>query len=113
MKEIRKDQTQRFKNSPVCTAIEYPLGDEDINGAVIELAGRYPDEGRVVNEKCKGLSFIISGSGKVVVEGKEVELQEGDMVLIEPGERYYWDGEMTMLMSCTPAWSPEQYKEVE
>lgn len=51
MKVVYKKQTKQFKNSPVCTAIEYPLGDKDINGAVIELNGRYPDKGRVVNLK--------------------------------------------------------------
>lgn len=52
MKVIHKNQTEIFKNSQVCTAIEYPLGDKDINGAVIELNGRYPNTGRVVNLKC-------------------------------------------------------------
>ena len=113
MKEVHKNQTHKFQNSDVCTAIEYPLGDENINGAVIELSGRYPDTGRVVNEECKELAYVISGSGKVVVEGEEVELKEGGLVLIEPGERYYWDGNMTMFVPCTPAWYPEQHKEVE
>ncbi len=39
MKFISKNQTKTFKNSDTCTAIEYPLGDKDINGAVIELNG--------------------------------------------------------------------------
>ena len=113
MKVVRKDQTKEFKNSDVCTATEYPLGDKDINGAVIELTGRYPDKGRVVNLKCKELAYVIKGSGKVVVEGKEVEFQEGDLILIEPGEKYFWEGNTTMFMPCTPAWYPEQHKEVE
>ena len=48
-----------------------------------------------------------------MVEGKEVELQEGDMILIEPGERYFWDGNLTMFVPCTPAWYPGQHKKVE
>gem|GEM_PF-2374449 len=28
------------------------------------------------------------------------------------GERYFWDGQMTMFVPCTPAWYPEQHKEV-
>jgi hypothetical protein len=53
MKVVRLNQTKEFKNSDFCTATEYPLGDKDINGAVIELKGRYPDKGQVVNYKCK------------------------------------------------------------
>ena len=112
MKVISKEQTNIFQNSPVCKAIEYPLEDKDINGAVIELNGRYPDKGAVVNQKCKELAYIVKGSGKLVVEGKETLLNEGDLALIEAGEKYYWEGNMTMFMPCTPAWYPEQHKEV-
>jgi len=113
MKIVHKNQTETFKNSDVCIATEYSLGDSDINGAVIELKGRYPDTGRVVNKKCKELAFIIEGSGKVVVEKKEVKLYKGDLVLIEPGEKYFWEGNLTMFVPCTPAWYPEQHKKVE
>jgi len=113
MKIIHKNQTKQFKNSDVCTATEYPFEDKDINGAVIELEGRYPDKGRVVNLKCKELAYVIKGSGKVWIEGKEVVLNEGDMVFIEPGEKYYWEGKMTVFVPCTPAWYPEQHEEVE
>lgn len=112
MKIVKNQQTKIFQNSKVCKAIEYPLGDKDINGAVIELNGRYPDKGRVVNLKCKELAYVVKGSGKLIVEGKEVELNEGDLALIEPGEKYFWDGNMTMFMPCTPAWYPEQHKEI-
>ncbi len=113
MKIVYKNQVERFKNSESCTAFEYPLGDKDINGAVIELNGRYPGKGRVINLKCKELAYVIKGSGKVVVEGKEIKFQEGDLILIEPGEKYFWEGDLTMFVPCTPAWYPEQHKEVE
>lgn len=113
MKIIKKDQAEVHKNSNACVAIEYPLGDKDINGAVIELNGRYPDKGRTVNLECKELAYIIKGSGRLVVESKEIELNEGDLVLIEAGEKYYWEGSFTMFVSCTPAWYLEQHREVE
>jgi len=89
------------------------MADKDINGAVIELNGRYPDKGRAVNLKCKMLSYVIKGKGKIVVEGEEVNLREGDLILIEAGEKYFWQGDLKLFASSTPAWSPEQYKEVE
>jgi mannose-6-phosphate isomerase-like protein (cupin superfamily) len=113
MKFISKNQTKEFKNSEVCKAIEYPMGDKDINGAVIELSGRYPGEGRTMNEKCKEMAYVIEGSGRVVAGGTEVLLNKGDLVLIYPGENFFWEGKMTLFMPCTPAWSPEQHKEVE
>lgn len=35
MKIVEKSKTKEFKNSDVCTAIEYPLGDKDINGVIL------------------------------------------------------------------------------
>jgi mannose-6-phosphate isomerase-like protein (cupin superfamily) len=113
MKIIHKNQTKEFKNSEVCLAIEYPMGDEDINGAVVKITGRYPDKGRVLNLKCKEMGYVIGGSGRVVIEGAEVLLNQGDLILIYPGERFFWEGKMTLFMPCTPAWSQEQHKEVE
>ena len=113
MKIIKKSQAKSFQNSLVCIAYEYSLGDKDLNASVIELNGRYPDSGRVVNEVCKEIVHVIQGSGKVVIDGKEVELHTGDQLLIEPNEKYYFDGNMTFIAPCAPAWYPEQHKEVE
>ena len=89
------------------------MEDKNINGAVIKLSGRYPDKGWAVNEICKEMGYIISGSGKLVVEDKEYELTAGDLVLINPGEKFYWQGDMEIFMPCAPAWSPNQYKTVK
>ncbi len=113
MKIVRKNEVKIFKNSEVCTAIEYPMGDKDINGAVIELSGRYPEKGRTMNEISKEMAYVIKGSGRVVVEGAEARLNEGDLVLIDPGEKFFWEGNMTLFMPCTPAWNPDQHKQVE
>jgi mannose-6-phosphate isomerase-like protein (cupin superfamily) len=112
MKIIHKDQTEKVSNNGNCIVFEYPLGDKDINGAVVELKGRYPEKGRVVNLKCKELGYIIKGSGKIVIDDQEVLLNEGDLVLIEPGEKFFWDGDFVMFVPCTPAWYHEQHKEV-
>lgn len=113
MKIIHKSQTKIFKNSDNCTAIEYPMGDKDINGAVIELNGRYPEKGRVVNMECKELAYILEGSGKIVIEGEEIQFKQGDLLLLEPKEKYFWEGNCKMFVPCVPAWWPEQHMEVE
>ncbi len=113
MKIIHKNQTKIFENSDSCTALDYQFGDKDLYGSVIELNGRYPDKNRVVNLKCKESSYVIKGSGKLVVEGEEIKLNEGDMVLIDAGEKYFWEGNLTMLVLCSPPWYAEQHKEVE
>ena len=110
MKIIHSNQTNKFKNSKICYGDEYPLGDKDINGAVIEVRGRYPDKGRIVNTECKELVYILEGSGKIVAEGKKADFDKGDMILINPKERYYWDADCIILAVCTPAFYPEQHR---
>jgi len=113
MKIVRKSQSVKFDHGRTCTAIEYPLEDKDINVAIIELRGRYPQTGFALNEISKETAYVVSGSGLVVVEGKESPVSEGDVIMIMPGEKFYWEGKMALVMPCTPAWNPEQYKSIE
>ncbi|MFC1600624.1 AraC family ligand binding domain-containing protein [Patescibacteria group bacterium] len=113
MKIVRKKDRIKYKNSDVCTAYEYHFGDKDINGAVIELNGRYPDKGKVVNRVCKEIVHVISGKGTLNINGKEFLIQKDDQALIEPGEMYFFEGKMIFFTPCTPSWYPEQHKEVD
>lgn len=88
------------------------LETKTLNGVIIKLNGRYPDKGTVVNMVCKEMGYVIKGSGKVVVENKKTKIEEGDLVLIEPKEKYYWEGNLELFVPCTPAWYPEQHKEI-
>jgi mannose-6-phosphate isomerase-like protein (cupin superfamily) len=110
MKIAYKNQTSKFENNKDCSVTNYPLGNKDIDGCIIELDGRYPSVGRVFNEKCKELFFIINGSGKLIIENKEIILNKEDLILVEAGEKYYWKGKMKMFVSCKPSWYPEQHK---
>lgn len=113
MEIVHREQTKEFKNSDVCIATEYPVSDKDINVALVVITGRYPERGRVMNEVCKEMAYIMEGRGKIVVEGETVELKEHDLILLQPGERFYWEGSLKMLVPCTPAWFASQHKEVE
>ena len=113
MKFTPKVKSKTNKVTKTCMAVEYPGGDKDIWGAVIKLNGRYPLRGSTINEKCKELVYFLSGKGKAVINGKTINVKQGDQLVIEPGEKFYWEGKMTMFMPCTPAWYPEQHKEVE
>lgn len=113
MEVVKKSQAKKFQNSPVCFVWEYETEDSEINGAVAEIKGRYPDMDRVVNEKSKELVFALDGQGKIVIEGKEMKLSEGDLVLIKPGERYFFQGNLKLFLANTPKWTPEQHKLVK
>ena len=114
MKLVKYENAERFLNSNRCEVWEYPLGDRDINCGVAKITGRYPDTGYCCNEVCKELVYVVTGQGVLRTKtGGVIEFEERDVVLIDKGEIYYWDGNCTVVMPCAPAWYPEQHKMVE
>lgn len=110
MEYIAAEEVKIFAKNPVCIVQEYESQDKDINIAVATISGRYPEKDWAMNEKCKEMAFVLKGSGKVHIEDRIIELSENDMVLILPNEKYYWEGNMTLLLPSSPAWYPGQYK---
>jgi len=112
MKIVLKDQTIK-KMVGSCSVIEYPLNHEMLDIAIATIVGRYPDTGRVVNQKCSELGYVQQGMGRIVVNGNEFSLTAGDTVIIEAGEAYYWEGNMQLILSCRPAWTASQHQSVD
>jgi mannose-6-phosphate isomerase-like protein (cupin superfamily) len=110
---MKKKDRIRHKNSETCIAYEYPLGDEDINIAYIEIGGRYPESGCAVNEKVKEMVFVVNGNGSITIEKEKHAMEEGGVVLIHPKQKYFFNGKLKLVMPCTPAWFPEQHKMVD
>lgn len=114
MKVIKYNNALKGKNSYKCKTLEYSFMDKDIDLGIATISGRYPDKGYGVNLISKELIYVIEGSGTLNFENEKIEFSEGDSILIEPNEKYYYDTEYCKIsMSCTPAWSMEQHKLVE
>lgn len=113
MRISRKEEASKIEVGDTMVVHEYAPMSEKIHGALVELNGRYPKQGRVVNEVCAELAYVIKGSGKLIIEDDEIEFEEGDQMLIDPGEKYYWIANATMFMLCSPAWYPDQHRGVE
>jgi mannose-6-phosphate isomerase-like protein (cupin superfamily) len=114
MKVISESQAVSFANSKICYGIEYQFASTDLNVAVITVNGRYPAEGHLVNEVCNEVGYVLSGSGTIGVDEQVHALNPGDAVFVNPGERFYWEGDhMKMVVPCSPAFYPEQHKEVD
>ena len=112
MKLIKQNQANEINNSDTCRVLEYPFDEKDINGSVVGVNGRYPESGFVMNEVCKEIVYIISGSGSLTVNNTRVDFNEGDSLFVDAGENYFWEGSFTSYMACTPAFYPEQHKEI-
>ena len=110
MKLVLKEEAIIHKNSDNCTAIEYETNDKDINIACVEIRGRFPEKGLMTNTQCKELLYIVEGKGQLFINNKVVSLKKDDVILIEPNEKYYWEGNLKVIPACYPAWSIEQVK---
>ncbi len=110
MKISFKHQTVQRKNSDDCVVTEHSIDDEMIDFVIVNVTGRYPDHGYAINQKCKEIVYLHEGSGRVVVNEKEHLINSGDLILIEAGEKFFWEGNMNLFISCTPAFTIEQHQ---
>lgn len=113
MIKCSKNQTNEHKNSDHCIVSEYPIEDKEINFAIAKVTSRYPETGLASNTVCKEIVYVQDGNGKIVVNNIEYTLQTGDVILISPNEKFYWDGNMTLHIACTPAFTPGQHIHIE
>ncbi|KAJ4455059.1 hypothetical protein PAPYR_10079 [Paratrimastix pyriformis] len=60
---------------------------------------------------CEEVYHVVSGGGRMKLDGKEAEISQGDTVVILPGERHSIsappDRDLVMIVTCVPAWSAE------
>lgn len=112
MKLIRKSETNKVNNSAVVTMEEYLHNDLDLNCALGTISGKYPTTGFVVNEVCKEIVYVLDDKIDLILRDQTVNLATGDVVIIDKLEAFAWNGKAKVLTVCTPAWQPDQHKEV-
>lgn len=110
MKLISKQESVERKNSDICIVTEYPKIDEQMDFAIVTINGQYPAEKSAVNLVCKEIVYVAEGGGKVKVNGKNYRIKSGDIILIEAGEKFVWHGQMTLHISCRPAFTIAQHQ---
>lgn len=112
MKIVKSNNAKIIKNSNTSQLLEYSmeLNDKDIDFCINTINGRYPESGYCTNEKCKEICYILEGSGAICKKEETVFFEQGDVILIDKEEIYYWNGNCKIIMICTPAWYKEQCK---
>ena len=110
MKIVKYKDAVKFSDSDKCIGLEYPLGDEDINFSIATILGRYQQTVFCKNDEW---IYVIDGSGTLNKQNEVIEFSEGDVILINKKEIYYWDAFCTIAMPCTLAWYPLQHKLVD
>lgn len=109
MKITYANQSIERQHNDICVVTEYPHIDKDLDFATVKISGRYPEIKQAMNTTCKEIVYVQNGTGRVTVNHVEYALNSGDVVLIEPGEPFFWDGNMVLHIACTPAFTIEQH----
>lgn len=103
-----------FTNSPVCSGIGFVQAGAGADIAKIDLTGRYPEHGWVVNETIYELAYVTEGAGQFITKNDgSIPIQKGDAISITAGTQYAWNGHVTLIITCTPPFNPNQHKQVE
>ncbi len=113
MKKVSFKEAKEFINGDKCHTYEYGFNNKELGIAKSIISGRYPECGYCVNEECLELIYVLSGNGALVKENEKIEFSMGDALMIDRGEKFYWDGECEVLAMCAPAWFSSQHKEVK
>ena len=113
MQIIKAIETNKVTR-PACIITECSFEKKTIDLAVAEISGRYPETGCCVNEQCDEAAYIFEGTVNVTKKDGDTHLlNSGDSVFISKDEPFFWEGNGKMVISCSPPWTPEQYKNVE
>ncbi len=110
MKLVNQEKAKVIKNSDTSSLLEYSieLDDKEVDFAINTIHGRYPETGYCTNRKCKELAYVLKGTGQICKKEKAYSFKEGDVILIDREEIYFWEGNCKIIMICTLPWYKEQ-----
>lgn len=107
MKKWSEQEGEKFENSENCFGFEYNPGSGAIDIAKISIRGRFPAEGWGYLVGTHEMAVVTNGKGFIETKaGRREELAVGDVVYIEPEERFCWGGNFDMIVPCSPAFEP-------
>lgn len=112
MEIVKESERRTLRPTPSLEVHEYDMHDPSLGGGIAVLKGRYPENGFVFNEETKELAYILEGNGALITPDKETLVSKGDMILLYEKERYAWNGHMTLFLSNSPRFNPEQHKTI-
>ncbi len=109
MNIIPSSESKKIQATPTTTIWEFTMDDKSLSSAVSQINGRYPEQGFAINEICKEIAFVVSGSGHVITPHQARPINIGDLIFLDKRESFAWEGSLTLFMATTPKFDPKQH----
>jgi RimJ/RimL family protein N-acetyltransferase/mannose-6-phosphate isomerase-like protein (cupin superfamily) len=94
-RHIKPSETEYFDRGGFEGHVYVPKeAGEGFNALVIDVHGRHPEK-RILAGNTRSY-FVIDGSGTFVVDGEVQEAEKGDLLVIEAGSVYQYEGSMQL-----------------
>ncbi len=109
------DEASEFYIDEGCHIIEI-LNNEQYPDISISRARVEPHQSTEVHylNKTVEIYYILQGSGKAIIDNKELPIKPGDLIHIPPDVDQHVinesDQDLLFLCICTPRWTPDIYK---
>lgn len=111
MKKWSHEEGKEFQNSDICYGREYAPSSAAIDVAKISIRGEFPGGDTFgYLEEIHEMAVVVRGAGYIEMKnGERQDLKEGDVVYVEPEERFRWGGDMDLIVPCSPAFDPSKH----
>jgi hypothetical protein len=112
MKKWSNEEGEEFHNSDVCFGKDYAPGSGTVDVAEISIRSEFPTGNKYgYLKEAHEMAVDVRGEGYIETkEGERHDLREGDVVYVEPLERFRWGGDMDLIVICGPAFDPSKHK---
>lgn len=102
----KKIEKYEVKMSIYNTKKQYP------NSAVVYQETEIGHTEEFFHEKSAFIYYIIGWNGKWIIEDEIYEVNAKDVVIVPPGKRFYFKGNLKQICVTTPAWDEKYEKQV-
>lgn len=111
---VKKSEAKILDEHGVSKFAEYDLPFNRFSTGISQINGKYPQSGFDVDTKVEASWYVLSGSGEIYLAGEVYKVEEGDMIFVPKGEKFWIKGNnLKLVVTSSPPWEPSQHKHLE
>lgn len=93
---IKKNERIAKEENNEYTIFDYKLGSIATGINVYEIKGRMPEKNYMISRKTDRVFIVLKGTGIVYVDSIARTVEEGDVVFVSVGAKFYFEGDLTL-----------------